>query len=102
MKRKSVVGGKCDTIVMGGVDVVEDIQGGLHVTSGGLGIVGGEEGMRRGEVWTGALSEPTNASHKTLVGMLALEKGRTVIGFSRGRDSINGDDRPVGSGQRGR
>jgi hypothetical protein len=46
----SMVGGEGDTIVMHGVDVVEDIQCGLHVTRCWLICVGGKEGVGRGNV----------------------------------------------------
>jgi hypothetical protein len=45
-----IVGGEGDTVVMRGVDVVEDIQRGLRVTRRRLICVGGKEGLGCGNV----------------------------------------------------
>ncbi len=48
--RSGIVGDEGDTVVMRGVDVVEDIQRGLHVTRLRHICVGGKEGVGRGNV----------------------------------------------------
>ncbi len=48
--QSGIVGGEGDNVVMGGVDVVEDIQRGLHVTQRRLIHEGRKEGVGRGNV----------------------------------------------------
>ncbi len=48
--RSGIVGGKGDTVIMHGVDVVEVIQHGLHVTQCRFICVGGKEGFGCGTV----------------------------------------------------
>ncbi len=48
--QSGIVGGKGYTVIMHGVDVVEVIQRGLHVTRCRLICVGGKEGFDRGDV----------------------------------------------------
>jgi hypothetical protein len=48
--RSGIIGGEGDAVVMHGVDVVEDIQRGLHVTQCRLIPLGGKEGVGRSNV----------------------------------------------------
>ncbi len=86
----SIVGGEVDTIVMHGVDVVEDIQCGLHVTQRQLICVGGKEGVGRGDVRVCSRRQPTNAANETLISFLLLDLHGRVISIIRQHGGING------------
>mmetsp|Transcript_56903 Transcript_56903/g.120811 ORF Transcript_56903/g.120811 Transcript_56903/m.120811 type:complete len:211 (-) Transcript_56903:44-676(-) len=87
---------------MGGVNVVKDVEGSLHVTAGRFVVVGRKEGVSRSEVRASALREPADTADETLVGMLALQEGGIVVRLSAFRNGVDGNARPVRSSQRRR
>ncbi len=80
--RSSIVGGEGDTIVMHEVDVVEDIQRGLHVTRRWLIHVGGQEGVGRSDVRACSRQKPTNAANETLISFFLSDVCRRVISIN--------------------
>ncbi len=81
--QSSMVGGEGDTIVMHGVDVVEDIQCSLRKTQCWLICVGGKEGVGRGNVRVCSRQQPTNAANETLISFRKLDLRRRVISIDR-------------------
>ena len=90
VKRLSIVRGEGDTVVVSRMDVVQNKEGGLHVTAGRFVVVGRKEGVGSSKIRTSALGEPANAANKALVGVLALKEGRIVIRLGALRNGING------------
>jgi hypothetical protein len=74
---------------MRGVDVVEGIQHGLHVTQRRLVCVGGKEGVGRGDVRACSRRQPTDAADETLISFIPSDLHGRVISIDRWRDGIN-------------
>ncbi len=87
--QSSIVGGEGDTLVMGGVDVVKDVQRGLHVTRRRLIHVGGKEGVGGSDVRACNRGQPTNAADETLISVHPLDLRRRVISINRWCNRIN-------------
>jgi hypothetical protein len=60
---------------------MEHIEGQVEVASQQFIAVGGEEGVRWGQVWMSALGEPPNGPHNTLIFSSPLNKCRRFLVF---------------------
>ena len=87
--RSGIVGGEGDTVVMRGVDVVEVIQRGLHVTRCQLIGVGGKEGVGRSDVRACSRQQPTDAADEILISVRPSDLHRRVTSINRLRNGIN-------------
>ena len=67
MERSAVVGCEREIIVNRGVNVVEDVEGGVPVAFGWFVVVQRQEGVAWGKVWSRALSKPPNQANHTLI-----------------------------------
>ena len=63
-------------VVVGGVNVMKDIEGSLHVTRSWLVGVGRKEGMGRGEIGASSRRQPTDATNEALIGLFTSELRR--------------------------
>ncbi len=97
--RSGIVGGEGDTIVMHGVDVVEDIQCGFHVTQRQLIFVRGQEGVGRSNVRACRRQQPTDAADETLISILLPDLHRRVISIGRWRNGINWNSQSIRCGR---
>jgi hypothetical protein len=98
--RSGIFGGERDTVVMRGVDVVEDIQHGLHMTQRRLIPVGGEERVGCRDVRACSRRQPTDTANETLISILRLDLRKRVISIDRQRDGINRNSGSIRGGHR--
>ncbi len=85
----TVMGREGNAVVVGGVDIIEGVEGGFHVVSGRSMIVGREEGVNGSKIRACVSGKPTNATDKTLVGFPVSNLSRRHIVGLGFRDGIN-------------
>ncbi len=90
VERSAVFGCERETVVDCGVDVVEDVQGGVPVAFGRFVVVQQQEGVAWGEVWSRALSKPPNRADHTLILAFLFHKRGAVIGLVGFGTGVNG------------
>jgi hypothetical protein len=90
------------TVVMCRVDIVECIEGRLHMAKGWLVTVRWKKGVNGWEVKSCRMRRPSNTTNETLIGLFATNLSRQIVVIGRRSDGIDGNARPIWSSHRSR
>ncbi len=96
VERSAVVGCESETLVNCGVNVVEDVEGGIPVAFGWFVVVRRLEGVAWGKVWSRALSKPPNRADYTLILAPLFHERRAVVGLAGFGIGVDGEPRAIG------
>jgi hypothetical protein len=94
---RNIIGGEGDAVIMRGVDVVEVVKCGLHVTGSRLTSVGRKKGVSHGKVGTCGWRQPTDAADETLISFFTMKLCRWVISIKGRCNGVDGNARSIRS-----
>ena len=83
VERSAFVRCERETIVNRGLNVAEDLEGGVPVAFGWFIVVPRQKGVALSEVWSRALSKPPNQTNHTLIFLSPFQEREAVIGLVR-------------------
>ena len=66
------------------VNIVESVEGHLHVARCPLMHVGQEEGVNRNQIWVCSREQPTYTDNEALISFLVPKLGKRVIALTEG------------------